>query len=149
MPDPVLRVLAFDFGLKRIGMAIGDTLTRTAAPCPALRAQRGEPPWASIGQALHTFNPARLVVGAPYNTDGSAGALMPGARRFAGELRHRFSLPVSLVDERFSSLEASAALKTQRMSGERRRVRREHLDSAAAAVILERWLAGEPGEELS
>ena len=74
--------------------------------------------------------------------------MLPHARRFAGELKRRFALPVSLIDERFSSVEASEALKTRRSRGERRRLRREDIDSAAAAVILERWLSGEPGEEL-
>ncbi len=148
MPEPVQRILAFDFGLRRIGIAIGDTLTRSAAPRPAAVARAGEPDWESIGREVRAFSPGRLVVGAPYNTDGTAGALMPSARGFANELHRRFALPVNLIDERFSSLEASAALKGQRARGERRRVRREHLDSAAAAVILERWLSGEPGEEL-
>ena len=90
------------------------------------------------------LSPGLLVVGAPYNADGSPGALAPAARRFAAELERRFGLPVSMVDERWSSLEASAALKARRASGERkRRVRKEDVDSAAAAVILERWLTGE------
>ena len=148
MPERVQRILAFDFGLQRVGIAIGDTLTGTAAPRPASAARAGEPDWESIGREVSAFNPGRLVVGAPYNTDGTAGALMPSVRRFASELRRRFALPVSLIDERFSSLEASAALTGLRARGGRRRVRREHLDSAAAAVILERWLSGEPGEEL-
>ncbi len=90
------------------------------------------------------LTPRLLVVGAPYNADGSPGALAPAARRFATELGRRFGLPVNMVDERWSSLEASEALKAQRSSGERRkRVRKEDIDSAAAAVILERWLMGE------
>jgi putative holliday junction resolvase len=90
------------------------------------------------------LTPRRLVVGAPYNADGSPGALAPAARRFATELERRFGLPVNMVDERWSSLEATEALKAQRSSGERRkRVRKEDIDSAAAAVILERWLSGE------
>ena len=148
MPDPILRLIAFDFGLKRIGMATGDSLTGTAAPRPAVGARQGEPDWDAIGREMRAFNPGRAVVGAPYNADGTAGALLPHARRFAGEIKRRFTLPVSLVDERFSSLEASEALKSRRARGERRRLRREDIDSAAAAVILERWLSGESGEEL-
>ncbi len=148
MPEPILRILAFDFGLKRIGIATGDTLTGTAAPRPAASARQGAPDWDSIEREVRAFNPGRVVVGAPYNADGTAGALLPHARRFAGEIKRRFALPVSLIDERFSSLEASETLKGRRSRGERRRVRREDIDSAAAAVILERWLCGEPGEEL-
>jgi putative holliday junction resolvase len=85
-----------------------------------------------------------LVVGAPYNADGSPGALATAADGFAAELARRFGLPVKRVDERFSSLQASERLKAQRASGERRRrIHREDVDSAAAAVILERWLSGE------
>jgi putative holliday junction resolvase len=140
----VQTVLAFDFGLKRIGIAAGDTLTATAAPRPAVAVHQQKPDWNAITREVRMLSPALLVVGAPYNADGTPGALAPAARRFAAELERRFGLPVNLVDERWSSLEATAALKAQRSSGERkRRVRKEDIDSAAAAVILERWLTGE------
>jgi putative holliday junction resolvase len=140
----VQTVLAFDFGLKRIGIAAGDTLTATAAPRPAAAVHQQRPDWDAITREVRMLSPKLLVVGAPYNADGSPGALAPAARRFAAELERRFGLPVNMVDERWSSLEASAALKAQRSSGERkRRVRKEDIDSAAAAVILERWLTGE------
>ena len=141
-------VLAFDFGLKRIGLASGDTLTRAATPRRAVRVGAGGPDWPTIAAAVRTFAPTQLIVGAPYNADGSPGTLAPAARRFAAELERRFGLPVNMVDERWSSLEATAALKAQRSSGERkRRVRKEDIDSAAAAVILERWLTGEGRSE--
>jgi putative holliday junction resolvase len=137
-------VLAFDFGLRRIGIAAGDTVTRSAAPRPAAAASAGAPDWAAIDREVRALAPGLLVVGAPYNADGSDAALTAAARRFAAELERRFALPVRLIDERFSSLEASAALKAQRASGaRRRRVRRADVDSAAAAVILGRYLAGE------
>jgi len=140
----VQTVLAFDFGLKRIGIAAGDTLTATAAPRPAAAVHQQHPDWDAITREVRMLSPKLLVVGAPYNADGSPGALAPAARRFAAELERRFGLPVNMVDERWSSLEASAALKAQRSRGERkRRVRKEDIDSAAAAVILERWLTGE------
>lgn len=137
-------VLAFDFGLKRIGIASGDTLTRTAGPRTALEAGKAGPDWSAIEREVRALAPAVLVVGAPYNEDGSEGALAAAARRFAAELERRFALPVHLVDERFSSLEASAALKARRAAGQRRRrVRRADIDSAAATVILGRWFLGE------
>jgi putative pre-16S rRNA nuclease len=137
-------VLAFDFGLKRIGIASGDTVTRTAAPRPAVSASAAGPDWQAIARVVRTLAPGLLVVGTPYNADGSDGALTQAARRFAAELGRRFALPVHLVDERFSSLEATAALKARRASGaRRRRVGRQDIDSAAAAVILGRWLSGE------
>lgn len=141
-------VLAFDFGLRRIGIAVGDTLTRTAAPRPAAAVLGGEPDWAAIDREVRATRPRLLVVGVPYNADGSAGALTNAARAFGAALRERFGLSVEHTDERWSSLEASAALKRNRAQGARsRRVRREDLDSAAAAVILERWLAGERSVE--
>jgi putative Holliday junction resolvase len=144
MPRAVETVLAFDYGLKRIGIASGDSLTRSATPRPAALASKSGPDWEAIAREVRTLAPAQLVVGAPYNDDGSEGALAGAARRFAAELERRFALPVHLVDERFSSLEASAELKARRASGERRRrVARADVDSAAAAVILRRWFAGE------
>jgi len=137
-------VIAFDFGSRRIGLAAGDTVTATAAPRPAIAVSQSGPDWNSIERELRSLRPRLLVVGAPYNVDGTPGALAPAARRFASELEERFGLPVNMVDERWSSLEANEALKARRASGERRkRIRREDIDSAAAAVILERWFAGE------
>lgn len=141
--NEIHAVIAFDFGLKRIGIAAGDTLTKTAAPLPAIPVTHTGPDWVAIGRELAALGPKLLIVGAPYNVDGSPGALAPACAAFALELTRRFGLTVRRVDERFSSIEAAATLKSQRASGQRRRIRREHIDSAAAAVILERWLAGE------
>jgi putative Holliday junction resolvase len=145
--NEIQTIIAFDFGLKRIGIAAGDTLTRTAAPRPAVSVSANGPDWNAIGRELAALAPKLLVLGAPYNVDGSAGALTRAAEEFAAELQRRFALPVARVDERYSSIEASAALKSQRARGQRGRIRREHIDSAAAAVILERWLAGEGEKE--
>jgi putative Holliday junction resolvase len=102
------------------------------------------PDWSAIEREVRSLQPHVLIVGAPYNADGSPGALATAANGFAADLERRFGLPVKRVDERFSSLQANERLKSQRASGERRRrIRREDIDSAAAAVILERWLAGE------
>jgi len=137
-------VLAFDFGLKRIGIASGDTLTRVPAPRPAANSGDSGPDWDAIAREVRALAPQILVVGAPYNADGSEGSMSAAARRFAAELERRFALPVHMVDERFSSLEANEALKARRASGQRRRrVQRADVDSAAAAVILGRWFAGE------
>ena len=136
-------VLAFDFGLKRMGIACGDTLTRHGAARAAAAVHRGVPDWQAIAREVRALAPAILVGGAPYNVDGSEGALLAAARRFAAELERRFALPVQLVDERFSSLEASEALKRRRASGARGRIKRAAIDSAAAAVILGRWFQGE------
>jgi putative Holliday junction resolvase len=145
MPDRQVRtILAFDFGLKRIGLAAGDTLTRTAGPRPAAPVGPAGPDWTAIEREVRALQPHVFVVGAPYNADGSPGTLASAASGFAAELERRFGLPVKRVDERWSSLQANERLKSQRASGERRRrIRRDDIDSAAAAVILERWLSGE------
>jgi putative holliday junction resolvase len=140
----VHTILAFDFGRKRIGIACGDTVTATAGPRPAAASTAAGPDWVAIEREVRAMQPHLFVVGAPYNADGSPGALANDASGFAAELERRFGIPVKRVDERWSSLQANERLKTQRASGERkRRVRKEDIDSAAAAVILERWLAGE------
>jgi putative Holliday junction resolvase len=136
--------LAFDYGRRRIGMAAGDTLTASAAPRPAIAAHDGVPDWSAIAREVRALSPHVLIVGVPYNADGTDGSLAQAARDFGTALQVRFALPVEHVDEHGSSLEAGRVLKDQRASGQRRRrVQREDIDSAAAAVILTRWLAGE------
>jgi putative Holliday junction resolvase len=137
-------VLAFDFGHRRIGVACGDTLSRTAAPLRSVPAQRGEPRWELIDALLREWQPALLVVGLPYNVDGSESAMARTARGFAAALAHRYPLEVQLIDERYSSSEAEARLKGARASGlRRRRVVKTDVDAASACVILERWFSGE------
>jgi putative Holliday junction resolvase len=141
-PVPALPqiVLAFDFGLKRIGVACGDTLSRAAAPLEAVQACAAGPGWQTIEALLREWQPSLAVVGLPYNVDGSDSAMTAAAREFAAEFTRRYALKVMLVDERYSSLEAQALLKSQRESGlRRRRVGKEDVDAAAACVILQRW----------
>jgi putative Holliday junction resolvase len=145
MPDrravsDVTIVLALDFGLKRIGIASGDTLTRSAHPRGAIGNGHAGPDWSALQKHLDELQPARLAVGEPYNADGSASPLTETARRFAAELKHRCSLPVDLVDERWSSQDAEERLRAARASGlKARRVSAADVDATAAAVILERW----------
>ena len=145
MPDPgssrtISVVLALDFGTKRIGVASGDTLTRSARPRGAISNGPNGPDWAALKKHLDDLQPARLAVGEPYNADGSASPLTEKARRFAAELHERCSLPVDLVDERWSSQDAEERLRSARASGlKTRRVSAADVDAAAAAVILERW----------
>jgi putative Holliday junction resolvase len=134
-------VLAFDFGRRRIGVACGDTVSRSASPLGAVAAGPAAARWEAIGSVLREWQPAMLVVGLPYNADGSENAAAGEARDFARELTRRYALPVELVDERYSSLEAGARLKGARASGLRkRRVAKTDVDAAAACIILERWL---------
>ena len=131
-------VLGFDFGLKRIGVAVGQTVTRSASPLGVVTPRGGEPDWESIGRMIADWQPAALVVGLPYNMDLSEQEMTGHARRFVEGLAARFPLPVHTVDERLSSKEAEARLKERRQQG-RRRISREDIDGAAACVILESW----------
>ena len=143
-PGPQI-ILGFDFGLRRIGVAVGNTLTARAQPRPAIQRVGSslDPVLAAIGAEIAALRPARLVVGRPYNVDGSAHALERSAAVFAAALQQRFALPVHRVDERYSSLEAEAGLRARRADGRGGRIARGAIDSSAAAVIVERWLAGE------
>jgi putative Holliday junction resolvase len=133
-------VLALDFGLRRIGIASGDTLTRSAHPRLTIANGAQGPDWRALERVLADTRPARLAVGEPYNADGSESPLTAAARHFAAELNARSALPVDLVDERWSSQDAEERLRSLRASGQRtRRVTRADVDAAAAAVILERW----------
>jgi putative holliday junction resolvase len=137
---PARIVLAFDFGRRRIGVACGDTVSRTAAPLDAVPSGSAGPRWEVIESLFREWQPALTVVGLPYNVDGSDSAMTQAAREFAAELERRCRLPVVLVDERYSSREAEARLKSARKSGlRRRRVVKADVDAAAACVILERW----------
>ena len=98
-PENPKIVVAFDFGLKRIGIASGDTLTRTANPRATLANGAQGPDWIAIDRLISDLRPARLAVGEPYNADGSPSALTESARRFAEELSRRSTLPVHLVDK--------------------------------------------------
>ena len=136
--------LAFDFGLRRIGVASGHSLTGAAAPLATVGNGEHGPDWQAIAALVQAYKPAVLVVGNPYNADGSPSAMSAAASGFATALGQRMQLPVKRVDERWSSREASAELQQRRAAGtRRRRVQRADIDSAAAAIILERWLRGE------
>jgi putative Holliday junction resolvase len=125
-------------------VASGDTLTRSAAPLTAIACSELGPDWPQIERLLAEYKPAVLVVGYPYNEDGTPGALAGAADRFAVALARHAGMTVARVDERGSTQEAGAELKQRRAAGtRRRRVRRDDVDSLAAAIILGRWLRGE------
>ena len=125
-------ILAFDFGLRRIGVAVGEPETGTAHPLPGI-AVSGDARFAAIGTLVAQWRPAALVVGLPLAASGAAHDMTRRAERFARQLHGRFRLPVELVDERFTSLEAE-----DRMRG--RKAGRLAVDSVAAQLILEQYL---------
>jgi putative Holliday junction resolvase len=137
---PAAVILAFDYGARRIGVAVGQATTGTASPAGVI-AVRGAPDWPALERTVREWSPARLLVGVPYNMDGTETVLTATCRAFATELARRFGLPVDCVDERLTSAAATADLREARRSGVRtRRVRREDIDAHAARLILETWL---------
>jgi putative Holliday junction resolvase len=133
-------LLAFDFGLRRIGVASGDVFSGLATPRPPVLVPASGIPWDQVLDTVRRHGPDLLLVGAPYNDDGTPARIAAAADGFAAGLATRSGLPVARVDERFSSVEAASLLKDQRAAGQHRRLRRGDVDSGAAAVILGSWL---------
>lgn len=138
--DPTTSLLAFDFGLRRIGVAVGQTVTRSARAIATLNAVDGEPDWAELEAMIRDWAPDLLLVGLPLREDGSESGATAAARRFAAALT-RFDRPVQLIDEVLTSAAAQDVLRHQRASGDRRRrVRKADVDSMSAVLIAEQWL---------
>ena len=142
-PDRATRtpetLLAFDYGLRRIGVAVGQGVTGSASPLGVVANGESGPDFGRIAALIAEWRPARLVVGLPMHADGTPSELQKAAEAFADSLG-RHGLPVDTVDERYTSQEAAARLKDARSAG-RRRVRKEDIDAAAAVLIAERYLA--------
>jgi putative holliday junction resolvase len=133
-------IVAFDYGVKRIGVACGNTLTRSARPLKTLN-NGVSIPWLEISTIVRDYEPSKFIVGLPYNMDDTDTSLSQTVREFASELGTRFNREVILVDERLSSRAAAEELRDARASGQqRRRVVRADIDMTAAKVLLEQWL---------
>lgn len=131
-------LLAFDFGLARIGIASGNTLTGTATPIATLDAGP-RLPWERIDALMAEWDPGRIVVGVP--SEDTSKPLVQRIRGFVAELKARYGLPVATVDESHTSVEAAAVLRDERASGlRRRRISRGTIDRHAACLIAERWM---------
>lgn len=127
--------LGFDYGRKRIGIAVGQDITCSANPVTTLNANNGEPDWASINQLIKEWQPQALVVGLPLNLDGSEHKITKAAQRFGNQLHGRYNLPVHMVDERLTSVEAEHLAGQQGVS-----FQKGDIDKVAAKLILETWL---------
>lgn len=135
-------VLAFDYGTRRIGVASGNTMTCMAQALCTLECKQQQVPWQDVDKLIRDYLPGQLVVGLPYNDDGTATGITPAVQAFAAELAERSQLPVALVDERHSSREAERELAYLRRSGVKtRRVTHADVDMTAAKVVLERWFS--------
>ena len=118
--------MAFDFGLRRIGVAVGNTLLRQAQPLALIDAATNDAKLAAIGELIAEWQPATVVVGLPLHPDGAEHEMSVRCRRFANQLHGRFGVATALVDERYTSAVLSAA-------------RGERIDSEAAALILQQY----------
>ncbi|MDD5175148.1 MAG: Holliday junction resolvase RuvX [Sterolibacterium sp.] len=135
MPDGTL--LAFDFGIKRIGVALGETLLGTARALTTISAEENAARFSAIGKLIGKWQPSQLVVGLPRALDGSEHEMTARCRRFAHQLEGRFGLPVALVDERLSSSEAESRLGEAGLNWQERK---QQLDAVAAQIILQDYL---------
>ena len=124
--EAIDTILAFDFGLKRIGVAIGNTMICQAKPLSVITAIANEPKFAAIAALIAEWGATRIVVGLPSHPDGTEHEMSARCRRFANQVHGRFGLPVELVDERYSSAVISAK-------------RGEVIDDRAAAIILQQY----------
>jgi len=133
---PDATILAFDFGTRRIGVAMGNTLTRSAHPLTTIATSRAAQRLDAIAALIEEWRPAQLVVGLPVHADGTPHAMTARAQRFAREIGARFELPVALVDERWTTEIAQGALRAGGRGG---RDARGERDAVAAQIILQAW----------
>lgn len=127
-------VLGFDFGLKRIGVAVGQTISKTATPHAIVNSRDGVPDWLHITRLIEHWNPVALVVGLPMRLDGSEQPFTQSARKFGQRLNGRYRRPVFYIEEQLSSHEAEQRLKSTSSNN-------HSLDAHAAQIILENWLS--------
>ena len=132
-------ILSFDFGMRRIGVAVGQTTTRTASALETV-AHSKQPDWGAIDRLVREWKPALLLVGLPLGAEGEETDMSRAARRFGHSLEKRYSIDVDYCDERLSSRVAENRFAEQRASGGLRRKDASRLDAMAAQVILENWL---------
>lgn len=140
-------VLALDFGAKRIGVAVGQTVTKTARPLVTLNVLQQRPDWDALDKIIQEWRPAALVVGMPRNMDDTEHALAPHVTRFGQQLARRYHLEVHYVDERLSSLAAAENMRTATLS-KQRRMNKATIDQFAAQVILEQFLNFIPSKKV-
>ena len=144
----VARVLlGFDYGKRKIGIAVGQELTATATPAETIHSTAAGPDWDAISRLIKTWQPQALVVGLPRNMDGTEHELADAAREFGNGLHERYGLPVYWIDERLSSVEAEHMLAEtapypRRLAGRHK----DDVDKVAAQVILQTWLARHPAK---
>lgn len=135
-----MTILAFDYGRRRIGVAVGQNITSSASPVGVVINNHDGPDFSAIEAFINEWRPTQLVVGLPQHADGSPSPLHDEVMLFLRRLGE-LDLPVDTVDERYTSVDAEAALKFARSAGRRGRISKGDIDSAAAVFIAERYLS--------
>ncbi|MCG3201420.1 MAG: putative pre-16S rRNA nuclease [Gammaproteobacteria bacterium] len=128
--QPPLTLMAFDYGERRIGVAVGQTITRSASPLAIIAVHDGRPEWEELSRLVEQYAPERMIVGLPSHADEAPHPMAARIARFCNQLRERYRLPVQTINERLSSHEARARADTDGQA----------IDALAAQVILETWL---------
>lgn len=129
-------ILAFDFGLRQIGVAVGNEQLKSTQPLAIVNAKNGKPDWQAIEKIMRDWQPELLVVGDPINMDGSAGEMSNRANKFARRLHGRWGTAIEMADERLSSYEAKQQMRERGHSGD---YKDKPIDSYAAELILQTW----------
>jgi putative Holliday junction resolvase len=133
-------ILSFDFGLRRIGVAVGQDITGSASPLGVVANRDNGVDHDRLSALIKEWRPTRLVVGMPSHADGSPSEMQEPVKAFIESLK-RYELPIDTVDERYTSIDAESVLKKARAAGSRGRISKDMIDSAAAVFIAERYLA--------
>jgi len=136
-----LTALAFDYGTKKIGVAIGQSITQTASPLAIIPARDGIPDWNIIEKLIKEWQPNVFIVGMPFNMDGSENKMTVRAQKFVQRLTGRFNIPCYSIDERLSSREAKEIRKDMAEAHGKPYKDSDPIDSIAAQLILENWFA--------
>lgn len=132
------KIMAFDFGMKRIGVAVGQTVTQSAQPLQTLHAKSGVPDWPTLDKLIKKWQPDLFVVGIPLNMDGTLQPISQHALLFAESLHARYDLPVDNIDERLTTKDARERLFEQ---GGYKALQSGQVDQIAAQLILQNWFA--------
>jgi putative Holliday junction resolvase len=139
LSKPPLTLLGFDFGTRRIGIALGQTLTHTARPLTTLESHNNKPDWDSITKIIKEWQPQKIIVGLPLHMDGTEQEMTQKARRFGNQLKGRYNLSVEFADERLTSDEAEQLILQNNKRSTR--TNKNLIDAVAAQLILQSWMS--------
>ena len=135
MPEEAGVVMGFDYGVRNIGIAIGQNITKSASTFYAIKAKEGEPDWIKLDSIVKEWEPALFIVGDPFNMDGTRSEFQKRISRFSTELKNRYKIRLHMMDERLTTKEAKERIKTE-SSGLKESANKH---SVSAQIILEDW----------